>query len=418
MKVIVMGAGIVGLTTAYALWRKGCEVTVIDRQPGPALETSFANAGGICPSFAGPWAAPGMPLKVLRLAFSDNAPIRFKPKLNRLQWQWLRQWLVQCNPQAFSNNKSRMQQIAQYSFDRLTQMRQELDFIEFDFKPGGVLQLLSTEQEMQVAKASTSVLDHYEINWKLYDAKQLLAIEPMLGQQSSSFMGALLLPKDAGGDCYKFCHALSQFLVDQGVKFHFNTEIKQLKAQGDTIVGVETSSGSFYADKYVVALGSFAPALVKALGIKLLIYPVKGYSITVPMQADLPDLQHTLMDENHKIMITQLGRRIRAAGMAELGAYTTDAEPKQIKRLCRVVERYFPTGLDWTQLQSWAGLRPMTPDGPPILGPTSVKNLYLNSGQGSNGWTQAAGCAQVVADTLVGEQPALSLDGFTYDRFN
>ena len=418
MNVLVLGAGVVGLTTAYTLWRKGCKVTVIDKQSGPALETSFANAGGLCPSFAGPWAAPGMPLKTLGFMFSADAPIGFKPKLRLAQWQWLRLWLAQCKPEAFKHNKSSMQQIAQYSFDCLTEIRNELDFIDFDFKPGGVLQLLSTDQELKVAQASTAVLDTYNIDWKLYQADELADIEPMLSQQKSSFVGALLLPKDAGGDCYKFCVALTQFLADNGVNFYFNTTINSLNTEQNTLTAVETNSCRFIADKYVVALGNGASFLLKPLGISLPIYPVKGYSITVPMNDDLPDLHHTLMDEHHKIMITQLGRRIRAAGMAELGGYSTEVDKKQINRLCKVVETYFPEGLDWSQTQSWAGLRPMTPDGPPILGPTSVNNLYLNSGQGSNGWTQAAGCAQILANSIMGEKTALSLDAFSYHRFN
>lgn len=417
MKILVLGAGVVGTTTAYYLCREGHEVEVVERNAGAGMETSFGNAGGLCPSFAAPWAAPGMPIKALKMAFQANAPVRFSlwPEPKRLRWT--KQWLMQCNAPKFRINKLRMQRVAHYSLACLKKLMAETP-IAFDFHAGGVLQLFQTEAECQYGNIAASALQEFGIPHNVLNGPDALAVEPALRDATAKIAGGLHLPADASGDSHAFCQALTGWLQGQGVKFHFNTEVKRLLREGEQVVGTETSSGELKADATIICLGNQAPALLAPLGIKLPVYPLKGFSITAPVTCSAQAPNMSVMDEHNKIMISRFGNRIRVAGMAELIGHDLTLKADRKDALIRVTRSLFPNGIDYDNATFWAGLRPMTPDGPPILGNSGWNGLFLNSGHGSNGWTQACGTSRIVADLVCGHQPEIELEGLTMERFH
>lgn len=417
MKILVLGAGVVGMASAWYLRRDGHEVTVLERHADAGAETSLGNAGGLCPSFAGPWAAPGMVGKVLGMLLQSDAPIRFRPQWSASQWRWIVRWLGQCNANQFRRNKLRMQRVAHYSLRCLEGLALEAGLADFDFHKDGTLWLFRTRPEVAYGRLAAHALDEFEVPWRWLEPDELDTHEPALARRSASIAGALLLPADASGDSRRFCLGLQQRLSERGVAFRFGTTIDALEVEGDCVRGVRTSAGRFAADVCVVALGNQAPRLLRPLGLRLPVYPLKGYSITVPLRHDAPNVQAALMDEHNKVMISRLGQRIRAAGMAELGGYSLRADPAQRDMLLRVVREFLPDGMDESGVDLWAGLRPMTPDGPPILGPTRWRGLFLNSGHGSNGWTQACGTSRIVADLVCGRTPEIDLDGLTGERY-
>jgi D-amino-acid dehydrogenase len=415
MRVLVLGAGVIGTSSAYHLAKAGHEVVVVERRSGPGLETSFANAGGICPGFAGPWAAPGMPAKIARWLFARHAPLLVRPRLDPQQWRWLMHFLRNCSAERFAHNKARMQRIAQYSKACLAALRQETG-IAFDHGKGGVLQLFRTEQELAGGGSAARVLATLGIAHRLLDGKAVLAVEPALRAAAVEFAGGLHLPDDETGDCHKFTVALAELLRRRGVLFKFNTGVKRLVRDRARISGAITDDGALDADAYVVALGSAAARVLRPLGLDLPIYPVKGYSITLDLEAMVLAPRSSVMDEHYKVMITRLGTRLRVAGVAELSGYDVSIRRSGPRTLLQSLRELFPqvaAARETGSFKAWAGLRPMTPDGPPYLGATRIPNLYLNVGQGSNGWTQACGCGRVVADIVSGRRPEIDLEGFS-----
>jgi D-amino-acid dehydrogenase len=415
MKVLVLGAGVIGTACAWYLSRAGHEVTVVDRQPGPALETSFGNAGGVCPGFAGPWAAPGMPLKVARWLFRHHAPLLLRPRLDIQQWKWLASFVANCTAERFAINKARMQRIAHYSKACLVALREETG-IRYDNGNGGVLQIFQTEQELDGALRAAKILESFNVSHRIVSAAEAMAIEPALAGTSVSLSGALHLPDDETGDCHLFTTRLASLLRERGVIFRFDTAIRGIRTEGGTVLGVDTDHGLLQADRYVVALANDAPALLRPLGIDIPIYPVKGYAVTAAITRESDAPRSSVMDEHSKVMVTRLGKRIRAAGVAEIGGYDRSVAPHQAAGVLQAVRALFPEAADYGQIAYWAGLRPMTPDGPPYLGVTPLPNLLLNIGQGSNGWTQACGCGRIVADILDGRAPDIDLGGLTLAR--
>lgn len=419
MRIAVLGAGVAGIAAAYYLWRDGHQVVVLDRQNGAARETSFGNAGGLCPSFAGPWAAPGMIGKVLKMALQREAPIRFSLTPNPRKLAWLAQWVGNCTATRFRENKLRMQRVAHYSYACLQDLASAGLPVEFDYHQDGTLQIFRHQSDLKAIAGITQALDAFEVPWRLLDGDEARKLEPALAASSAPIAGALYLPRDGSGDSHKFSTDLAAYLAEQGVEFRYNTGVTALVTAGDRIQGVQVQGQSelVSADGYVVALGQQTPFLLRPLGMRLPIYPLKGYSITA--RIDDPDCapRAALMDEYNKVMISRLGDRVRAAGMAELKGYNLDVDPGRVAFLKRVVREWFPQGVGIDDAQAWAGLRPMTPDGPAILGKTRYSNLYLNCGHGSNGWTQACGTGKIVADIVSGRQPEVDLDGLTVDRY-
>jgi D-amino-acid dehydrogenase len=418
MRVMVLGAGVIGTSCAYYLARAGHEVVVVDRQRGPALETSFANAGGICPGFAGPWAAPGLPLKVARWLFTRDAPVVLLPRLDPYQWRWLARFLRNCSAERFARNKARMQRIAHYSKACLTELIADTG-IAFDHGEGGVLQLFRTEEELAGAEKSARVLTEFGIAHRVIDAQEVLTIEPALRNAAVKLAGGLHLPGDETGDCHKFTAALAELLRQRGVMFMFDTTVKRLLLEGTRVAGAATDRGTLEADAYLVALGSEAARILRPLGIDLPIHPVKGYSLTIDFDESVPAPRSSVMDEHYKVMITRLGTRLRVAGIAEIGGFDVSIRPSGPATVLRSLRELFPQAASApgaSAAKAWAGLRPMTPDGPPYLGATRFANLFVNVGQGSNGWTQACGCGRVVADIVSGRGPDIDLEGFGVDR--
>ena len=415
MKVLVLGAGVIGTTTAHYLAQAGCEVEVLDRRAGPAMETSFANAGGICPGFAGPWAAPGMLTKIIGWLGRRDAPLALRPTADPHQWSWLLRFAMNCSAARFQRNKARMQRIAHYSKACLVALRQQTG-ISYDGASNGVLQVFRTQEELDGAGAAARVLKSFGVAHRLLDAAEIRAIEPALAHSALSFVGALHLPDDETGDCHLFTTALAARLRDRGVQFHFATTVQRLITDGDAVTGVMTDRGLMQADACVVALGSFAPLLLRPIGIDLPIYPVKGYALTIPIEHDDHAPRSSVMDEHSKLMVTRLGERLRAAGIAQIGGYDDAFDEGRCAFIRDTAAALFPQAGDYRIATYWAGLRPMTPDGPPYLGATRYRNLYLNVGQGSNGWTQACGCGRIVADLVAGRTPEIDLEGLTIGR--
>ena len=415
MKVIVLGAGIIGVTTAYQLAKAGHEVTVIDRQPGPALETSFANAGEVSFGYCSPWAAPGIPMKALKWVFMEHAPLILRPKLDWTMISWMLRMLSNCTSSRYAINKSRMLQLADYSRTAFADLRTETG-IDYDHRMQGTLQLFRTQQQLDASGKDVKALAADGIPYEVLDRDACLAVEPALRHVSDKFVGGLLTPKDETGDCFKFTNSLAEKAEALGVKFRYNTGVNGLDIEGGKVRGVICEQERIAADKVVVALGSYTPLLLKRYGIALPVYPVKGYSLTLPIVDASRAPESTVMDETYKIAITRLGDRIRVGGMAEISGYTNDLGQARKRTLAHSVTDLFPGG-DMDQATFWSGLRPMTPDGTPVIGPTKIDGLYLNTGHGTLGWTMSTGSALVISDLVSGRKPQIDATDLAVSRY-
>lgn len=416
MKIVVLGSGVIGTTTAYQLAKQGHEVTVIDRQPAAAMETSFANAGEISPGYSAPWAAPGIPMKALKWMFMEHAPLIIQPRPDAAKIRWMAQMLGNCTTKAYQVNKARMVRLAEYSRDCLTEMRGETG-IGFDERQQGTLQLFRTQKQVDAAGKDIEVLKEGGVPFEVLDVNGCLAIEPGLADARDKIAGGLRLPKDETGDCFTFTQGLAALAANLGVTFRHGVSIERLIRDGARITGVATSAGLFEADAFVVALGSYSPFLVREFGIRLPVYPVKGYSITVPVVDAERAPVSTVMDETHKIAITRLGDRIRVGGMAEIAGFDLGLKDKRKRTLVHSVEDLFGGAGDQSQASFWTGLRPMTPDGTPIVGRSPIGNLFLNTGHGTLGWTMAAGSARVLADIISGRATEIESRDLGYARY-
>jgi D-amino-acid dehydrogenase len=416
MKILIMGAGVIGVSTAYELVKAGCDVSVVDRQPAAGLETSFANAGEISPGYASPWAGPGVPLKAVQWMLDKHGPLVVHPRLDPLMWRWMSQTLFNCTSRRYALNKSRMVPIAEYSRDCLRQLRADTG-ISYDHRSQGTLQLFRKQSQLDSVDKDITVLREYGVRFELLDRNGCIRAEPALGGAPASFVGGLLLPDDETGDCHLFTQRLMTMAQEAGVRFIANTRLESVTTEGDRVTAVITDSGTMTADAYVMALGSFSPLLLRPIGIDIPVYPVKGYSITVPLTDDSGAPQSTVMDETYKVAITRLGDRIRVGGTAELSGYRVELSPERRITLERSLRDLFPRGGDIGGASFWSGLRPMTPDGPPIIGPTRYSNLHLNTGHGTLGWTMACGAARITADRLLGRPSEIPTEGLSLERY-
>lgn len=415
MKVIVLGAGVVGVTSAYQLAKAGHEVTVIDRQEGPALETSFANAGEVSFGYCSPWAAPGIPLKAMKWLFMNHAPLILRPKMDAAMLSWMAQMLRNCTSERYAINKSRMLRIADYARISLAEVRDETG-IAYDERMQGTLQLFRTQQQLDASAKDVKALAADGVPYEVLDPEGCIRVEPALKHVRQKIVGGLLTPKDETGDCFKFTNALALKAAAMGVKFLYGTNIKALDVEGGAIKGVVTDRETLRGDAVVVALGSYSPMLVKQFGIKLPVYPVKGYSLTIPIVDASRAPESTVMDETYKIAITRLGDRIRVGGMAEISGYTNDLGQKRRATLEHSVTDLFPGG-DVSKADFWSGLRPMTPDGTPVIGATKVKGLFLNTGHGTLGWTMSCGSAKVISSIVSGKNPEIDATDLAVSRY-
>jgi D-amino-acid dehydrogenase len=417
VKVIVLGSGVIGVTTAYYLARGGHEVVVVDRQPKPALETSFANAGEVSPGYSSPWAGPGVPVKAIKWLLMRHGPLVIWPKLDPVMWIWMLKMLRNCTSARYAVNKSRMIPIAEYSRDCLRALRSEIG-IHYDERSRGTLQLFRKQAQLDHTGGDIAVLKQYGVPYEVLDRDGCIAAEPALASVRDKFVGGMRLPQDETGDCHMFTDALAAETAKLGVQFMFNTGIERLETDGARITGVVTSAGTLQADAYVAALGSWSSRLLKPIGVYVPVYPVKGYSITVPVIDEDGAPVSTVMDESYKVAITRLGDRIRVGGTAEISGYSKSLDPARRATLDHSLTDMFPRGGDLSKATFWCGLRPMTPDGPPVIGATRYANLHLNTGHGTLGWTMACGSARVLADQLSGRKPDIDASELTVDRYD
>lgn len=416
MKVLILGSGVIGVTSAYYLARAGHEVTVVDRQPESALETSFANAGEVSPGYSSPWAGPGVPVKAVKWLLMKHGPLVIRPKLDPVMWVWLLKMLRNCTSARYAVNKSRMIPIAEYSRDCLRDLRRDIG-IQYDERAQGTLQLFRYQQQLDGTAEDIAVLKQYGVPFEVLNREGCIAVEPALSGVKEKVAGGLRLPQDETGDCHMFTQALAKHAEALGVRFMFNTGIDRIVTDGTRVSGVATSAGLLQADAYVLALGSWSSRLAAPLGISLPVYPVKGYSITVPIKDASGAPESTVMDESYKVAITRLGNRIRVGGTAEISGYSDKLYDARRATLDHSLTDLFPRGGDLSKATFWSGLRPMTPDGPPVIGPTQYANLHLNTGHGTLGWTMSCGSGRVLADMLSGRKPEVDVSALTVERY-
>jgi D-amino-acid dehydrogenase len=421
VRVAVIGAGIVGVTSAHELAADGHEVTVYERHAGVASETSFANAGVIAPGYVTPWAAPGMPLKVLRHLFGPHAPVRFGGAnvLGQLPWIW--RWWRACRATVYQAHRGQLYQLARYSSQRLHALTQALN-LEYE-QARGVLVLLRSERDLSQAQASLRMLGELQVAFELLDASQCHQLEPGLNT-ATPLQAGISLPQDEVGNCRQFAHLLKAQAQRHGARFLFQHEVLSLspgtrpRLLCRDLADASRAEAEF--DAVLLCTGHQAARLLKPLGLALPIAPVYGYSVTVPLsQTELPTSlgpRAAVMDEKFKVAISRLGQRIRVAGSAELGGAPGRMNPAALRTLYKVLDDWFPGAARLSQASAWKGARPMLPDGPPVLGPSRCPGIWLNLGHGSSGWALSCGSARIVADLMAERKPAIDISGLAPQR--
>ncbi len=416
MNVLILGSGVIGTSIAYYAAKAGHSVTVLERQSAPAMETSFANAGEVSPGYSAPWAGPGVPVKAIKWLLMQHSPLVIKPMLDPAMWLWGLAMLANCNQRSYEVNKARMVRLAEYSRDQLKALRAATG-IQYDHREQGTLQLFRTQKQLDGTANDVAVLQQSGVPYQLLDRDGCITHEPALARVRDKFVGGLRLPGDETGDCFLFTQRLAELAKQAGATFRFGVDIQGLDGNRSGVRGVRTAQGPFSADRTVVCLGSYSPALVRPLGIRLPVYPVKGFSITVPITDASGAPESTVMDETFKVAVTRLGDRIRVGGTAQLSGFDLTLNAGRRDTLDHVVTDLFPAGGDVNQATFWTGLRPMTPDGTPVIGDTPVPGLMLATGHGTLGWTMAAGTGRVMADLLSGKTAEVDMEGLTIERY-
>lgn len=421
MKVIVLGAGVVGINTVYHLARSGVEVEVLEQHEAAALETSFANAGQVSPGYAAPWAAPGIPVKALKWLFQKHAPLAIRPDGSAFQLQWMWSMFRNCTPAAYNVNKSRMVRLAEYSRDVLQQMRSDTG-IQYEHREGGTLQLFRTQAQLDDVGKDVQVLKESGVPYELLDADACVRVEPGLAASKHKITGGLRLPNDETGDCHLYTQRLAAMCEQLGARFQYQVQVRELIRDGSRVVGVRYQDAlgqmqELRADAVVMALGCASTHFARQLNLPLPVYPVKGYSITVPITDASRAPVSTVLDETYKIAITRFDQRIRVGGMAELSGYDKSLRQARRETLEMVVNDLFAGAGNTAQASFWTGLRPMTPDGTPVVGPTPMSGLWINAGHGTLGWTMGPGSGKLLADQIMGRQPDISPEGLSIHRY-
>ncbi|MEX9952657.1 D-amino acid dehydrogenase [Providencia rettgeri] len=415
MKILVLGAGVIGVTTAWYLAQEGHEVLVVDRQHDVAEETSAANAGQVSPGYATPWGAPGIPLKAVKWMFEKHAPLAIRPDGTLFQLRWMWQMLKNCDIQHYAMNKSRMVRIAEYSRDCIRQLRADTG-IEYEARQGGTLQLFRTTEQFDNAANDIAVLQQEGVPYELLASNELVKAEPALEFVKHKLTGGLRLPNDETGDCQQFTKKLAKMAQNAGVQFKFGGHVEQILTEGNKVSGIKIDGEILQADRYVVAMGSYSTSMLQTL-VQIPVYPLKGYSLTMPIIDEQRSPMSTILDETYKIAVTRFDQRIRVGGMAEVVGFNLNILKKRCETLKMVVQDLYQGGGDIAQAQFWTGLRPMTPDGTPIVGPTAYGNLYLNTGHGTLGWTMACGAGKLLADLISGNTPEIASDDLSVFRY-
>ena len=411
-KALVLGAGIVGVTMAYELWRDGHEVTVIDREAGAAEFTSFGNAGMIAPGHAYAWASPASPKILLRSLWRNDQALRLKPSLDPAFLKWMWKFWGQCSAERAAVNTRRKVRLCNYAQSVFHETRAETG-VSYDANDGGILYLFRSPSAFEAANSKAEILRREGSDIGVLDADGIAQKDPALADSKEQFAGALFGGRDETGDCRKFTRTLANWLDERGVTFRWGVTIRSLQTDGDRVSGIVTDQGNLSADIIVLSLGVYSPHLAKPIGIDLPIYPVKGYSMTVPVSGRNNAPAIGGIDEESLVAYTPMGNRLRVTATAEFSGYRVDHSPDDFRHMTSVVKGLFPDGADYSGAEYWAGLRPMTPEGTPVLGATRFKNLWMNTGQGHMGWTMSHGAGRLVADLIAGRKPAVPLDGMT-----
>ncbi len=414
--VLVLGAGVIGVASAYYLARAGCDVTVLERRPEAGRETSFANGGQLSSSHASPWASPSAPAMALKWLGRTDAPLLLKFRADPALWSWSLRFLTNCSPRRFHVNTERALRIALYSRRALKDLSAETN-IAYEQLSRGILHFYRDGKSFAKARRQAGFMARHGCRMEILNREECFALEPALAGTHETIAGGLFSPEDESGDAYLFTSALAQRCQEMGVRFRFGTTIERIKAETGRITGVKTDKGVLDAENYVLALGSFSPLLARPLGLALPIYPAKGYSVTMPIIDAAKAPLISLTDDEHKLVFSRLGNKLRVAGTAEFTGYDTSINPDRTRPLLDAVSGLFPGAGDPEKAEFWAGLRPKTPDSVPLIGRTPFTNLHLNTGHGTLGWTMACGSGRIVADLIGGRKPEISLDGLGPERF-
>lgn len=411
MKVIVLGAGVVGVTSAWYLSQAGCEVLVLERQASAGLETSFANGGQVAASSAEPWSNPTVPWKIIKWLGKHDAPLRFRLQKDLRQWRWALQFLIECLPQRTRRNTENLLRLGLYSRAMLGELRAQTG-VRYDALEKGILQFFTEQKELDQAAEVAHNMEQLGADRRILTVDEIVQIEPAMASCRRLLRGGVYTPHDESGDAYLFTHSLSHHVAASGVQFRFGCDIQRLVRNGERISGVdiintEREHETMAADRYVVSMGSYSPLLLSGVGIRSLIYPVKGYSATISTEGHHGAPHVSLTDESHKLVFSRLGKRLRVAGMAELTGYNTDLDRVRCDALINRAFELWPDAGDPEPVDRWTGLRPATPGNLPLIGGTRYPNLFLNTGHGTLGWTLSCGSGKLLADIVTGRRPEI-----------
>jgi D-amino-acid dehydrogenase len=414
MKVIILGAGVAGVASAWYFWRDGHDVTVLERNEGVALETSFANGGQLSYSYVAPLASPSVIPKIPPWLLRRDSPLRFRPEIDPDQWRWCLEFLAACNQKTADLTTERLLRLSFYSRDLMHALVKTHD-LDFDYVQNGKLVVHTQAQSFESAKRLMDFQRSLGAEQQALGPRACIELEPALESMESRMVGAIYTPSEDAGDCYKFCNELKRLMTTgpNPVAYRFDVEVQRLLPWRGRLMGVETSQGVFEGDAYVLALGTNAPYLLKEVGIRVPVYPLKGYSLSLPVVNDRGAPKISVTDFKRKVVYARIGDELRVAGMADLSGKRAVIDVERVDQLVSEVKAAFPHASDFRELHPWCGMRPATPKGTPVLGATPHSNLWLNVGHGALGFTLALATGRVVADLAAGKSPAVPLDGFT-----
>lgn len=413
MRVLVMGAGVIGVTTAYQLLKDGHEVIVVDRDSEPASFTSYANAGLVAPGHAYAWASPRAPAMMFKSLWRNDQAIRFRPSLDPRLWAWTWQFLGQCNAKSAERNTLNKLRLCRYSQQQFDALNDELS-LEYDGRGGGLIYFYRSAQSLEAAAAKCEILRRQGLEIETLDRDALIAADPGLAPAADIIAGGLMAKTDASGDTRLFTIALAKACADMGAEFRMGHEVEEIECNGKRVTRIVTDHGQLVADAYVLSLGVFSPQFAKALGIKLPIYPIKGYSVTLPVSDNHDPPRLGGVDEDNLLAYCPLGDRLRLTATAEFAGYSNDHRPSDFDNMLAKAKELLPHAADFSRPDYWAGLRPMTPTGLPIIDRSPIDNLWLNTGHGHMGWTMSCGSARILADLIAQRKPAIARDGMHY----